>query len=132
MNTLTEGEAAMKFVMHGEDGKFTFNTATSTVVAVHRDVYTAEHDSGPQLDFMHLWHDYPGREEVRFEETLYRTAKGRFFLHAHMTVKYPKGKPVVVDTAFVMDDDPHHIVSWIVGVNAAIHDSTGLDLPEEA
>ncbi len=114
MNTLIEREA-VQFILNGR----TFDTATSSQVAVHRGVVIPDEYS-----------EYNGAEQQRFECILYRTAKGNFFLHEHETIKYPKGKPVVSDEATEM---PAEVAAeWISGVGAAIIDGTGLPLPESA
>lgn len=117
MNHLVEREV-VKFVLNGR----TFDTASSSQVAVSRGVFT------PGLEG-HQW-DYPGAEQVRFEHILFRTAKGNFFLHDHTTVKYPKGKPIVTDEAEELSADV--AVAWIANNDAAIIDATGLPLPDEA
>jgi hypothetical protein len=107
---------AMKFIIKGS----TFDTATSTTVALSRGAYTP--------DGFHR--DYTGAEQVRYEEVLYRTAKGAWFVHLHHTIKYPKGKPVVHDAALALSAG--EAIAWISGNGASIIDATGLDLPEEA
>lgn len=116
MNHLEEREA-VKFILNGRS----FDTASSTPAAIVRGAKDAE--SG-------IEYHYPGAAQMRFELTLFRTAKGAFFLHDHTTVKYPKGKPVVSDTA--MEYTPEKAVKWIVESGAAILDGAGLQLPDEA
>ena len=116
MNNLDKREA-MKFIINGKS----FDTATSSQVAISRGAV-----SPGDLSYS----DYPGAEQVRFEDILFRTAKGNFFVHEHRTVKYPKGKPVVIDEAF--ERNPDEAMVWISNNNAAIVDSTGLALPEDA
>lgn len=106
---------AMQFIL--KDRRY--DTASSTVAAVSRGV-TADTDS-----------EYPGSESLRFEDVLYRTQKGAFFVHCHRTVKYPKGKPVVEDTA-LGPFTPEEAVRWVDREAAMILNPTGLPLPEEA
>jgi hypothetical protein len=105
---------AMQFILD----KRSYDTATSTVAAVSRGVMGDPSDQ------------YPGAESVRFEDVLYRTQKGAFFVHYHRTVKFPKGKPVVEDTAEALT--PEHAVWWVQNDRAMVLDATGLPLPEEA
>jgi hypothetical protein len=105
METLNEG--SMKFVLNGR----TFDTATSTVAAVSRGV----------ID---------GAESKRYENVLYRTKLGNFFVHHHETVKFKYGKPVVDDSAAALT--PELAVSWIQSTSAMVLDPTGLPLPDEA
>ena len=115
MNTLTEGEA-MKFILGG----LTYDTATSTTVAVASGAYSPKES----------WdEDFPA-QSVRFEDVLYRTAKGALFVHYHKTLKFDKGKPVVKDTADAIK--PSDALRWIEVSSARILDSTGLPLPDEA
>lgn len=116
METNTLEREAMKFILNGRS----FDTASAFPVAVHRGAFIPDEFSDA----------YRGAEQVRFEDTLYRTQKGAFFAHEHNTAKYPKGKPVVADTAEELT--PQDAVAWIVKRGAAIIDPTGLDLPEEA
>ncbi len=112
-NTLI-GEA-MKFIINGR----TFDTASSTKAAIFRGV---AHEQ-PR--------DFLGNSEMRFEDTLYRTAKGAFFVHEHRTEKMARGgKPIVTDVAKELT--PEQAVAWIIKERAIVLDATGLDLPEEA
>lgn len=113
MDTNTLEGKAMKFVIN----RRTFNTATSSVAAVMRGVC----DDAPV---------FVTGTEVRFEEVLYRTAKGALFAHVHKTTKYAKGKPVVTDRAHELCED--EVITWLDRYGVAIVDSTGLDLPPEA
>lgn len=121
MNHLDEREA-VKFVLNGRS----FDTASSTSAAIYRGVFIPGPTSGNYIND----EAYIGAEQVRFEHTLFRTAKGAFFVHEHTTAKYPKGKPVVEDAATEMT--PEEAIKWIVQVGAAVIDGTGLSLPEEA
>ncbi len=115
MNTLIEGNAAMKFVINGR----TFDTASATRKAVSRGI------RHPNYDGM------VGDSELRYERTLYQTGKGAFFVHHHTTEKFVKGgKPVVDD--FAEEIGPEVVTDWIASQGAAIFDSDGLPLPPEA
>lgn len=116
METNTLEREAMKFILNGRS----FDVASAFPVAVHRGAYTPDGYSD----------EYRGAEQVRFEDTLYRTQKGAFFAHEHNTAKYPKGKPVVADIA--QELTAQEAVAWIATRGAVIIDPTGLDLPEEA
>ena len=114
MNAL-EREEAMKFVINGR----TFDTATSTKVAVSRGI------NHP------VFNNMVGDSEVRFENVLYRTAKGAFFVHHHATEKLVKGgRPVVTDEATEMSGEL--AVQWITDSGAVVFDAAGLPLPDEA
>jgi hypothetical protein len=114
MNTLIERED-MKFIIKGR----TFDTSTSQTVAVASGVYQPE-----QFD---EW--FPA-QSVRYEDVLYRTAKGSLFVHSHETAKYDKGKPVVKDNATELT--PEKAVEWIEEIGARVLDPDGLPLPDEA
>ena len=106
----------MKFILNGR----TFDTATSSAVAIDRGEYTPYLESDPAI----------GAQSVRYEKVLYRTAKGALFVHEHETRKYPRGKPVVLDVAREMASQD--AIGWIESNQAVILDSTGLSLPDEA
>src|SRR5688500_4541548 len=110
MNTLVEREE-MKFVINGR----TYDTATSTTVAVARGSY----EPG-QFD------EDRTAMEIRYEDVLYRTAKGALFVHSHETLKYLRGKPVVRDTTEA--HTPETAVKWIEEMRAMVLDPTGLPL----
>jgi hypothetical protein len=117
MNTVIETEAAMQFILNGR----TFNTATSQTVAVHRGTYAPD-----QYD-----ERFGSTGEVRFDDVLYRTSKGAFFVHEHETWKLGRGgKPVVKDSATEMS--PEQAIKWIEDFGASIVDASGLSLPDEA
>ena len=116
MNNLDEREAVMKFILNGRS----FDTTTSSQVAISRGTYTPEQWDG----------DYQGADQVRYERILFRTAKGAFFVHDHETAKYPHGKPVVSDAAY--EKSPEEAMKWIEQFGAAIIDASGLPLPDEA
>ena len=107
---------AMRFILNGK----LYDTKTSTPTAIARGA-----EDGNDADDM-----YTGALSVRYEDVLYRTTRGAFFLHQHRTVKYSKGKPAVVDTADALT--PDEAVKWIARDEAMILDATGLELPEEA
>lgn len=105
----------MKFVIKGR----TFDTATATKLAIARGIIDPSYNN------------LPGDAEIRYEDTLYRTAKGTLFLHEHNTTKYMKGgKPLVTDDAKEMT--PESAVAWIGEWRAMVFDATGLPLPDEA
>lgn len=118
METNALEREVMLFILNGR----TFDTATATPAAVRRGAFVP--DDGD------IESDYSGAEQVRYENTLYRTAKGNFFLHEHRSMKFPKGKPVIVDHA--REFDPEEAVRWIRISDAAILDGAGLPLPDEA
>ncbi len=119
MEHLNEREE-MKFVLNGRS----FDTATSSPVAISRGVQAPD-------GFGQFWDSrYNGAEQVRFDHTLFRTAKGNFFVHDHYTIKFPKGKPVVEDDATELT--PVDAVKWIAENEAAVLDGTNLPLPDEA
>jgi hypothetical protein len=109
----------MKFILNGR----TFDTATSETIAIDRGTYDRWNQDMSMKGF-------PGADEVRFETVLYRTAKGALFIHHHATAKYKSGKPVTTDTAEEMESD--EAVKWIAEENAAVINSEGLPLPDEA
>lgn len=110
-----ETNEPVKFV---HDGK-TYDTSTATAVAVHRGAYS------PSADSPH----FPA-QQVRFENTLYRTQRGALFIHEHSTAKFQKGRPVVEDRIRPVD---HAVaVGWIATTGAAVLDAEGLELPPEA
>lgn len=106
----------MKFVLNGR----TFDTATSSTVAINRGIREPSYNNSV------------GDSELRYEDVLYRTQKGAFFVHEHHTEKFVdrKGKPVVTDYAW--ECDPENAVKWIVEYGAVIVDAAGLPLPDEA
>jgi hypothetical protein len=116
MNTVLERkDEAMKFIINGR----TFDTASSTVVAVSRGINPPGYNN------------LAGDSEVRYENTVFRTAKGSFFVHQHATEKFVKGgRPVVTDEAFELDAVA--ALKWIVDNGAAVIDGEGLPLPPEA
>jgi len=114
MKTLTR-EEAMKFIINGR----TFDTATASKVAVSRGINQP------------AYNNMVGDSEVRFEDVLYRTAKGAFFVHSHATEKLVKGgRPIVTDEATELF--PSEVVKWITDNGAAVMDAAGLALPDEA
>ncbi len=112
-NTLIEREE-MKFILNGR----TFDTQTSHTRAISRGVREPMH------------YDPPGAQSIRYEDVLYRTAKGALFLHSHETFKYQRGKPVVSDSA--SEVTPEKAVEWIEREGAIVIDDSGLPLPGEA
>jgi hypothetical protein len=68
--------------------------------------------------------------DKRYEDVLYRTGLGNFFIHSHETVKFPKGKPVVQDDAWTVT--PIEAVDWIKQERAMVLDADGLPLPDQA
>lgn len=119
MNTLTEREQ-MKFILNGR----TFDTSTSQTVAISRGIFESPTEGGYFPEFGISW------QSVRYEDVLYRTAKGALFIHDHRTAKYQHGKPVVSDLAKEMS--PEEAARWIEENGAIIVDPTGLSLPDEA
>ncbi len=113
MNTLIERED-MKFILNGR----TFNTQTSQTVAISRG------ESEPSE------YALPVPQNIRYEDVLYRTGKGAFFVHSHKTTKYQRGKPVVSDIAEELT--PEVALKWIEYNSAFVVDDSGLDLPDEA
>lgn len=116
-NTLIGEDSTMKFVVNG----LTYSTETASVVAVSRGAYQPYHDSDGNF----------GAEQVRFENTLYRTQKGALFVHCHQTTKFPKGRPVVEDSCMPMTT-PEEAVEWVTKNEAAVLDAAALPLPPEA
>jgi len=115
METNTLEREAMKFVINGRS----FDTATATKVAIDRGI---DH---PNYSGM------VGDSELRYENVLYRTAKGAFFIHQHHTEKLVKGgRPVVTDFAYELSRE--EASKWVSDRRAMILDGSGLDLPEEA
>jgi hypothetical protein len=106
----------MQFLLDG----LVYDTAKSTRVAVARGVITPVDNP---------YHLPEGAESKRYEDVLYRTGRGNFFVHSHETVKYPRGKPVVQDEAWTVD--ANRAVDWIEKEGAMILDPTGLPLPGE-
>lgn len=105
----------MKFIINGR----TFDTAAAARVAVSRGVNHPDYNSSPS------------DAEVRFENVLYRTATGAFFVHAHATEKFVKGgRPVVTDTAEELL--PAEAVKWITDNGAVVQDDAGLPMPPAA
>lgn len=115
MNTLQQGEA-MKFILAGR----TYDTSTSNTIAVASGSYSPKES----------WDDDYPAQSVRYEDVLYLTAKGALFIHAHKTLKFDKGKPVVDDKAEAVT--PEEALRWIEKTGARILDPTGLPLPDEA
>lgn len=115
MNTVQLEQNEMKFVINGR----TFDTASSTVVAIRRGISLPSYNN------------LVGDHECRYEIVLYRTAKGAFFQHDHSTYKYVKGgRPVTDDSAKEMT--PEQAAEWIEDTGAVVHDGKGLPLPPEA
>jgi len=101
----------MKFSIGGR----TFDTAAATKVAACRGINLPSHDMASDPD-------------LRFEDVLYRTAKGAFFVHEHAAGKPVNGaRPVVTDEARELS--PDEAAAWIIDREAAVIDPTGL--PEE-
>lgn len=99
----------MKFILAGR----TFDTATSTKAAIARGMKQVPDG------------------EMRFEHALYRTAKGAFWLHEHMTTKIGgRGRPVVTDQARELTSA--EASRWIAESAAVVLDASGLELPDEA
>jgi hypothetical protein len=118
MNTVLERkeEDVMKFIINGR----TFDSATSAVIAVSRGINQPDYNNAV------------GDSEVRYENTLYRTVKGAYFVHSHATEKFVKGgRPVVTDDG-IECPSPEAAVKWIVDNSAVVIDATGLPLPDEA
>jgi hypothetical protein len=115
MNAVQLPPNEMKFVINGR----TFDTTTSTVVAINR---------GIDLPY---YNNVVDDRECRYEVVLYRTAKGAFFLHDHSTSKYVKGgKPVTEDTAKEMSAE--EAAKWIAEYQAVVLSADGVPLPPEA
>jgi hypothetical protein len=114
---LTGESPAMQFILDG----MLYDTSKATRAAIARGVITA--DDNP-------YHLPLGAESKRYEDVLYRTQFGNFFIHSHETVKFPRGKPVVQDTAWPAT--PVEAVDWIQKEGAMLLDAEGLPLPGEA
>jgi hypothetical protein len=115
MNAVQSENSPMKFVINGR----TFDTATSTVVAISRGIKPPDYNNDV------------GDHECRYEIVLYRTAKGAFFVHDHSTLKYVKGgRPITEDTVQEMTGDA--AVAWIAQFQAMVMNDEGLPLPPEA
>ena len=117
MNTVIERkvEDAMKFIINGR----TFDTAGSIKVAFARGINHPSYNNNP-------WDC-----EVRYENTLYRTVKGSFFVHTHQTQKFVKGgRPVVIDEAD--ENSAEEAIEWIKKNGAVVIDDAGLPMPDEA
>lgn len=123
METNTLEREVMRFILNGR----TFDTATSTPLAVSRFIHVPE----SRLNYTIARMFEGDWDQVRGEETLYRTAKGALFVHRHSTMKFPKGKPVVKDEAREVAT-PEDAVRWIQDERAAILDASGLPLPDAA
>ena len=105
----------MQFIINGR----TFNTSTSQTVAINRGENT------PDI------HGYGSKDMVRYEDTLYRTQKGNFFLHSHFSTKRNnKGKPII--EAEAVELTPEKALLWISDTGAIIIDPDGINLPDEA
>ena len=116
MDAVLERKEAMKFVINGR----TFDTVNSTTIAIARGIVSPSYDNGV------------GDSEVRYEDVLYRTPKGAFFVHSHSTQKFVKGgRPVTTDKAEEMQT-PEDAIKWIEQLGAVVLDATGLPLPPEA
>jgi hypothetical protein len=121
METLNRpNEKAIKFVLNGR----TFDTAISTTLAISHG-----HVGHPHWQFDET-HNYHKAQTVRYEHVLYRTAAGAFFVHEHDTVKFEKGKPLIVDSAKELK--PDEVADWIETEGAAIVNDDGLALPPQA
>ena len=112
---MNPNEEVVKFIHDG----LTYDTSTAKPLAVHRGAYA------PTAESPH----YPA-EQVRFEETLYRTPKAALFIHEHVTAKFQRGRPVVQDR--IRPVDTVEAVAWISATGAAILDAEDLPLPPEA
>jgi hypothetical protein len=116
MNAVLERKEEMKFIINGR----TFDTVSSTAVAISRGINAPHYNNSV------------GDSEVRYEDVLYRTSKGAFFVHRHRTEKFVKGgRPVTSDFAEEIKT-PEDAVRWIEAVVAVVVDETGLPLPPEA
>jgi hypothetical protein len=104
----------MQFILNGR----TFNTETSKTVAVSRGQREP------------MYYDPDDARFIRYENVLYRTANGAFFVHSHETFKYQRGKPVVSDSAWEVDTKM--ALQWIEQSQAIIIDASELPLPDEA
>jgi len=113
MNTVLERKEDMKFVINGR----TFDAATATAVAISRGIRQPAYNSSA------------GDSELRFEDVLYRTARGAFFVHEHWTQKFVKGgRPVTSDQGTEIQT-PEDAVKWIEATGAVVLDGIGLPLP---
>lgn len=113
---VTGNTPTMQFIL---DGKL-YDTASATTAAISRGVL-----DGSDADYQ-----VSGAQVVRYEDLLYRTPKGAFFVHWHRTAKFDRGKPVVIDEGTALT--PDEAVQWVQREKAMILDATGLPLPEEA
>ncbi|MBX9629551.1 MAG: hypothetical protein K2X67_03435 [Burkholderiales bacterium] len=111
-------EGTLKFILND----LTYDTATATPLAVDRGVSEPDDYMAPPMPQQAL--------QTRYENVLYRTPSGRFFVHYHSTTKYEKGKPVVEDTASALSAD--EALEWIRNEEAAIVNDEGLPLPPAA
>ena len=109
----------MKFILNGRS----FDTATAAPIAVKRGMIVPDINTGLRSGYEGQW------DEVEYERTLYRTAKGALFIHDQATLKYPDAERVENEAWEVT---PEKAVKWIENENAEILDPTGLDMPEEA
>jgi hypothetical protein len=108
---------AMQFILDG----MLYDTATATKVAISRGIVTTEDNP---------YHLPLGAESKRYEDVLYRTEFGNFFIHSHETVKFSRGKPVVQDTSRTVT--PSEAVDWIQREGAMLLKADGLPLPNRA
>jgi hypothetical protein len=99
----------MKFVVNG----LTFNTMSAAKVAV----------APPRTE------DDP-RGDIVYQEELYRTAEGNFFLCRHAMQWLGRDDADEWDEAERLN--PIEAVEWLANVGAALIDDTGLPLPREA
>lgn len=68
--------------------------------------------------------------ELRWEDVLYRTAEGAFFVHEHHTNKSARGgKPIITDETSELT--PEQAIQWIRDRGAVVIDAEGLHLPDD-
>jgi hypothetical protein len=104
----------MKFILDSQS----FDTATSSIVAVSRGVHRPN-NSG--------FDERGSAEEVRFERVMYRTVSGTLYVHYQETYKFANGKPIVRHAAEKIDQ--RMAIAWIQRQGAALVDETGLSPP---
>lgn len=81
----------MRFIINGR----TFDTTNSTTVATWRGVRT---QANVQYEIGDVQYEI-GADEIRWDDVLYRTAKGAFFVHSHKSKKIGKGRRIFIDEA---------------------------------